>query len=123
MSGFGIRQVCVNVFLDVKFCHIEICDITLIGLYKPVDKMSNATRRLFPDRPHGTSLEIVEECYGALRRAAELSDELALGTDVVVGACPKSLTSKVCKVPDACLVATGSGHDLVDFVLVLDSAS
>ena len=85
--------------------------------------MSKATRRASSDRLHGMSLEIVEECYRALRRAVELSEELALGTDVVVAACQKSPRSKVCRVqPDAWLVDTGSGHDLVDFGLVLDSA-
>ena len=85
--------------------------------------MSKTTRRSSSDRPHGTSLEIVEECYRALRRAVELSGELALGTDVVVAACQESPRSKVCRVqPDAWLVDTGSGHDLVDCALVLDSA-
>ena len=68
-------------------------------------------------------MDIVEECYRALRGAVELSEELALGTDVVVAACPKSPRSKVCKVqPDAWLIDAGSGHDLVGFALVLDSA-
>ena len=107
----------------VHFSHIEVFDIPRIGLSKPVDKMSTATRRLFSDRPHGTSLEIVEECYRTLRRAVELSEKLALGTDVVVAACPKSPRSKACRVqPDAWLIDTGSGHDLVDFALVPDSA-
>ena len=58
-----------------------------------------------------------------MRRAVELSDELALGTDVVVAVCHMSPRSKVCRVqPDAWPVDTGSGHDLVDFALVLDSA-
>ena len=107
----------------VHFSHIEVFDIPRVGLSKPIDKMSKATRRLSSDRPHGTSLEIVEECYRALRHAVELSEELALGTDVVVAACPKSPRSKACRVqPDSWLVDTGSGHDLVDFALVLDSA-
>ena len=92
-------------------------------LSKSVDRMSEAARCASSDRPHGTSLDVVEECYRALRRAVELSEELALGTGVVVAACHKSPRSKVCRVqPDAWLVDTGSGHDLVDFALVLDSA-
>ena len=85
--------------------------------------MSKATRRLSSDRPRGTSLEIVQECCRALRRAVEPSEKLVLGTDVVVAACPKSPRSKACRVqPDAWLIDTGSGHDLVDFALVPDSA-
>ena len=107
----------------VHFSHIEFFDTPRVGLFKSVDKMSKATRRSSSDRPHGTSLEIVEECYRALRRAVELSEELALGTDAVVAACQKSPRSKVCRVqPDAWLIDTGSGHDLVDFAFVLDSA-
>ena len=85
--------------------------------------MSKATRRASSDRPHGTTLDIVEESYRALRRAVELSGELALGSNVVVAACPKSPRSKICKVqPQVWLIDTGSGHDLVDFALVPDSA-
>ena len=106
----------------VHFSHIETFDIHSIGLAKPVNKVSKDTRRAQSDRPHGTSLDPIEECYRALRRAVELSNELALGTDVVVAACPKSPRSRVCKVqPEAWLVDAGSGHDLVDFALVLDS--
>ena len=39
-------------------------------------------------------MDMVEECYRALGRAVELSGELALGSDVVVAACPKSPRSK-----------------------------
>ena len=40
-----------------------------------------------------------------------------------MAACPKSPRSKICKVqPEAWLIDIGSGHDLVDFALVLDSA-
>ena len=106
----------------VHFSHIEVFDIPRVGLSKPIDKMSKATRRLSSDRPHGTSLEIVEGCYRALRRAVELSEKLAPGTDVVA-ACPKSPRSKACRVQsDSWLIDTGSGHDLVDFALVPDSA-
>ena len=95
----------------------------VFGLSKPVNRESKAAKRTSSDRPHGTTLDTVEECYRALGRAVELSEELALGTDVVVAAYPKSPRSKVCKVqPDAWLINTGSGHDLVDFALVLDSA-
>ena len=107
----------------VHFSHIEIFDFPRVGLSKPVNRESKAAKRASSDRPHGTTLDIVEECYRALRRAVELSEELALGTDVVVAACPKSPRSKVSKVqPDAWLIDTGSGHDLGDFALVLDSA-
>ena len=107
----------------VHFSHIEVFGIIRVGLSRSVDRMSKAARRASSDRPHGTSLDVVEECYRALRRAVGLSEELALGTDVVVAACPKSPRSKVCRVqPDAWLVDTGSGHDLVDFALVLGSA-
>ena len=107
----------------VRFSHIEVFDIPCVGLSKSVNRMSKAAKRAFSDRPHGTSLGVAEECYRALRRAVELSEELALGTDVVVAACPKSPRSKVCRVqPDAWLIDTGSGHDLVDFALVFDSA-
>ena len=106
----------------IHFSHIEIFDIPSVGLAKPVDRSSKATRRSNGARLHGTSLDPIEECYRALRRAVELSDELALGSEVVVAACPRSPRSRVCKVqPDAWLVDTGSGHDLVDFALVLDS--
>jgi hypothetical protein len=107
----------------VHFSHVEVFDIPRVGSSRPVDRMSKATKRSSSDRPHGTSLDVVEECYRALRRAVELSEELALGTDVVVAACPKSPRSRVCDVqPDAWLIDTGSGHDLVDFALVLGSA-
>ena len=72
------------------FHHIEAFDIPRVGSSKPVDRMSKATKRSSSDRPHGTTLGIVEECYQALGRAVELSGELALGSDVVVVACPKS---------------------------------
>ena len=107
----------------IHFSHIEVFDIPRVGLSKPVNRISKATKRASSDRPHGTTLDIVAECYQALRRAIELSGELALGYDVVVAACPKSPRSKICKVqPEAWLVDIGSGHDLVDFALVLDSA-
>ena len=108
----------------IHFSHIEVFDISRVGLSKPVNRESKAAKRASSDRPHGTTLDIVEECYRALRRAVGLSEELALGTDVVVAACPKSPRSKVCKVqPNSWLIDTGSGHDLVDFVFFfLDSA-
>ena len=131
-SPAHLNQVNVNSHLKgetrpfprcIHFSHIEVFDIPRVGSSMPVNKMSKASRRASSDRPHGTSLDTVEECYRALRRAVELSEELALGTDVVVAACPKSPRSKVCKVrPEAWLIDTGSGHDLVDFALVLDSA-
>ena len=107
----------------IHLSHIEVFDIPRAGLPKPVNRMSKATERASSDRPHGTTLGIVGECYRALRRAVELSGELALGSDVVVAACPKSPRSKICKVqPDAWLIDISSGHDLVDFALVLDNA-
>ena len=88
-----------------------------------MNRVSKAERRASSDRPHGTTLDAIEECSRALRRAVELSGELALGTDIVVVACPKPPRSKICKVqPEAWLKDTGSDHDLVDLALVLDSA-
>ena len=57
-----------------------------------------------------------------VRRAVGLSGEPAFGSDVAA-ACRKSPRSMVCKFqPGAWLIDTGSGHDLVDFALVLGGA-
>ena len=83
----------------------------------------NRVRSTYPSQGHGTQLDPSEEYYKAIRRAVELSSELAYGTTVIVGACPKSPRSSVCRVqPTEWLVDTGSGHDLIDLALVMRNA-
>ena len=83
----------------------------------------NRVRSTYPSQGHGTQLDPSEEYYKAIRRAVELSSELAYGTTVIVGACPKSPRSSVCRVqPTEWLVDTGSGYDLIDLALVMRNA-
>ena len=107
---------------QVTFSIVEIYPIEWSNKGFPA-KSGNSIRGTYPSEGHGTLLDPSEEYYKAIRRAVELSSELANGTTVIVGACPKSPRSSICKVqPTEWLVDTGSGHDLIDLALVMRNA-
>ena len=107
---------------QVTFSIVEVYPIEWSNKGFPA-KSGNSIRGTYPSEGHGTLLDPSEEYYKAIRRAVELSSELANGTTVIVGACPKSPRSSICKVqPTEWLVDTGSGHDLIDLALVMRNA-
>jgi len=115
-KGYAVPESCSNPFpKQIAFALVAVYSIGWSNRGTPAGRDRGA-RRANSNQEHGTHFDPCEEYFKAIR-------ELAIGSTVVVAACPKSPRSSVCRVqPSEWLVDAGPGHDLVDLALVMRCA-